>query len=74
MTPTEYDLLRVLALHTGRVLTHRHLLREVRGPAYEEETPLLRVHITAIRQKLAVPPGTPGYIATEPGVGYRLLG
>lgn len=73
LTPTEYDLLSVLARHAGRVLTHRQLLRDARGPAYEEERPLLRVHVTALRQKLALPPGSPGYIATEPGVGYRLL-
>lgn len=73
LTPTEYELLRVLALNAGRVVTHRHLLRETRGPAYQEDTPLLRVHMVALRQKLAVPPGVPGYIATEPGVGYRLL-
>jgi two-component system, OmpR family, KDP operon response regulator KdpE len=73
LTPTEYELLRVLALYAGRVVTHRQLLREARGPAYEEETPLLRVHMAALRQKLCVDPGTPGYIATEPGVGYRLL-
>jgi len=73
LTPTEYDLLRVLVVHAGRVMTHRQLLRELRGPAYEEETPLLRVYMTALRQKLDVPAGTPGYIATEPGVGYRLL-
>ena len=72
LTPTEYDLLRVLALHAGRVMTHRQLLRETRGPAYEEETPLLRVHMVALRQKLAITPNSPGYIATEPGVGYRL--
>lgn len=73
LTPTEYELLRVLALHAGRVLTHRQLLREARGPAYEEETPLLRVHMVALRQKLGIAPSSPGYIATEPGVGYRLL-
>lgn len=73
LTPTEYDLLRVLALHAGRVLTHRQLLRETRGPAYEEETPLLRVHMVGLRQKMGVPPHQPGYIVTEPGVGYRLL-
>lgn len=73
LTPTEYALLRVLALHTGRVVTHRQLLREARGPAYEEETPLLRVHMVGLRQKLGGAAGTPGYIATEPGVGYRLL-
>jgi two-component system, OmpR family, KDP operon response regulator KdpE len=63
----------VLALYAGRVVTHRQLLREARGPAYESETPLLRVHMAALRQKLCIVPGTPGYIATEPGVGYRLL-
>jgi two-component system KDP operon response regulator KdpE len=73
LTPTEYDLLRVLAAHAGRVLTHRQLLREARGPAYEEETPLLRVHMVALRQKLGIAPGSPGYIGTEPGIGYRLL-
>jgi two-component system, OmpR family, KDP operon response regulator KdpE len=73
LTPTEYDLLRVLALHAGKVLTHRQLLRQARGPAYEEETPLLRVHMVGLRQKLAIAPSTPGYIVTEPGIGYRLL-
>lgn len=73
LTPTEYDLLRVLAGHAGRVVTHRQLLREARGPAYEEETPLLRVHMVGLRQKLGVAPQAPGYIATEPGVGYRML-
>ncbi len=73
LTPTEYDLLRVLALHAGRVMTHRQLLREARGPTFEEETPLLRVHMVGLRQKLGIRATTPGYIATEPGVGYRLL-
>ncbi|GAC1327197.1 MAG: two-component system response regulator KdpE [Chloroflexota bacterium] len=72
LTPTEFALLRVLVTHGGRVLTHRHLLREIRGPTYEDETALLRVHMVALRQKLAMPPGVPGYIATEPGIGYRL--
>ncbi|MDQ2741337.1 MAG: response regulator transcription factor [Chloroflexota bacterium] len=73
LTPTEYDVLRVLARHAGRVVTHRQLLREVRGPAYEEDTSLLRVHMVGLRQKLGIAAGTPGYIATEAGVGYRLL-
>ncbi len=73
LTPTEYDLLRVLSLHAGRVVTHRQLLREARGPTFEEETPLLRVHMVGLRQKLGIRATTPGYIATEPGVGYRLL-
>lgn len=72
LTPTEYDLLCVLARHAGCVVTHRQLLREIRGPAYEEETALLRVHVVALRQKLRVPPDMAGYIATEPAVGYRL--
>jgi two-component system KDP operon response regulator KdpE len=73
LTPTEYELLRVLAIHAGRVMTHRQLLREARGPSYEGETPGLRVHMVALRQKLGIAPHTVGYIATEPGVGYRLL-
>lgn len=73
LTPTEYDLLRVLSAHAGRVLTHRQLLREARGPAYEGDTPLLRVHMVGLRQKLNITPGMPGYILTEPGIGYRLL-
>src|SRR5206468_6195524 len=50
LTPTEYELLRVLVSHAGRVLTHRQLLREARGPAYEEDVPLLRVHMVGLRQ------------------------
>src|SRR5438270_10916285 len=63
LTPTEYDLLRILALNRGRVLTHRQLLREIRGFAYEEETPLLRVHVAALRQKLGILSHASGYIA-----------
>ncbi|HZS94231.1 MAG TPA: response regulator transcription factor [Chloroflexota bacterium] len=74
LTPTEYDLLHVLAANRDRVMTHRQLLRRIRGPAYEEDTSILRVHIAALRQKLGIGPGTAGYITTEPGIGYRLLG
>lgn len=73
LTRTEFEMLRVLALHAGRVLTHRQLLREARGPEYEGDTPLLRVHMVALRRKLGIAPSTPGHIATEAGVGYRLL-
>ncbi|MGH2441928.1 MAG: response regulator transcription factor [Chloroflexota bacterium] len=72
LTPTEYDLLRALSLHAGRVMTHRQLLREARGPAYESETPLLRVHMVGLRRKLGLAPFECGYISTEPGIGYRL--
>lgn len=72
LTPTEYDLLRVLMTHAGKVLTHRQLLREVWGAAYEAETHLLRVNISNLRRKIEPEPARPQYILNEPGVGYRL--
>jgi two-component system KDP operon response regulator KdpE len=54
------------------VLTHRHLLREVWGPAAVEATQYLRVYIGQLRQKLEADPAQPRYLLTEPGVGYRL--
>ncbi|MGC8669175.1 MAG: response regulator [Chthonomonadales bacterium] len=72
LTPTEYDLLRVLVQHAGRVLTHRHLLREVWGAAYESDAHILRVNISNLRRKIEPDPSRPHYIVTEPGVGYRL--
>jgi two-component system KDP operon response regulator KdpE len=73
LTPTEYDLLRLLVRHAGKVLTHRHLLREVWGRGYEQETHMLRVNISNLRRKIEPTPARPRYIHTEPGVGYRLL-
>jgi two-component system KDP operon response regulator KdpE len=73
LTPTEYDLLRVLMRNAGKVLTHRHLLRLVWGPAYESEMHLLRVNVSNIRRKLEPDPSCPSPIRTEPGVGYRLV-
>ncbi|MCC7355340.1 MAG: response regulator [Anaerolineae bacterium] len=72
LTPTEYDLLRVLGQHAGKVLTHRQLLRQVWGVAYETETHLLRVNVSNLRRKIEPDPTRPHYILTEPGVGYRL--
>jgi two-component system KDP operon response regulator KdpE len=72
LTPTEYDILRVLVQHAGRVLTHRQILREVWGEAYEAETHLLRVNMSNLRRKIEWDPTQPLYILTEPGVGYRL--
>lgn len=72
LTPTEYDLLRVLVNHAGKVLTHRHLLREVWGLAYEDEKHLLRVNISNLRRKIEADANRPHYILSEPGVGYRL--
>jgi two-component system KDP operon response regulator KdpE len=72
LTPTEYDLLRTLVAHAGKVLTHRQLLREVWGPGYAQETHLLRVNISNLRRKIEPDATRPRYVRTEPGVGYRL--
>jgi two-component system, OmpR family, KDP operon response regulator KdpE len=72
LTPIEFDLLRVLAQHRGRLVTHRTLLHEVWGPGYDEETHYLRVHIAHIRSKVEPDPSRPRYVLTDPGVGYRL--
>jgi two-component system, OmpR family, KDP operon response regulator KdpE len=72
LTPTEYDLLRVMAQHVGRVITHGYLLRSGMGRGYEDATGALRVHIASLRKKLEPEPSQPRVIVTEPGVGYRL--
>lgn len=74
LTPNEYKLLTTLVQHAGKVLTHRHLLREVWGPGYAEENHYLRVYMGQLRHKLEVEPARPRYLLTEPGVGYRLAG
>ena len=72
LTPTEYDILRLLLQNAGKVLTHRHLLRQVWGTAYESEMHLLRVNISNLRRKIEPDPARPHYLVTESGVGYRL--
>jgi len=72
LTPTEYDLLRTLVKHAGKVLTHHQLLRLVWGNAYENETHILRVNISNLRRKIEPDPSQPHYLLTEPGVGYRI--
>lgn len=72
LTPKEFAVLAELARHRGRVLTHRHLLRAVWGPAHEEHVDYLRVAVRALRQKLEDDPATPVLILNEPAVGYRL--
>ena len=72
LTPTEYDLLRTLVKHAGKVLTHDQLLRAVWGTAYESETHMLQVNVSNLRRKIEPDPARPIYIVTEPGVGYRL--
>jgi two-component system, OmpR family, sensor histidine kinase KdpD len=73
LTPKEYSVLAELARHSGRVLTHAHLLRSVWGPAQERQIEYLRVAIRALRQKLEVIPAQPRLIVNEPAVGYRLI-
>lgn len=72
LTPNEYELLKLLVQHAGKVVTHRQLLRAVWGSGYEEETHLLRVNISNLRHKIESDPAQPRYILTESGVGYRL--
>jgi two-component system, OmpR family, KDP operon response regulator KdpE len=72
LTPTEYELLRVMAREAGRVITHGHLLRSVMGRGYEDATGTLRVHVAGLRKKLEPEPAHPRIIVTEPGIGYRL--
>ncbi|HUK56543.1 MAG TPA: response regulator [Nitrospiria bacterium] len=72
LTPIEYKLLAVLIRHAGKVITHRQLLREVWGPAQENEVQYLRVHMTHLRHKLESDPARPRFLMNEPGIGYRL--
>jgi two-component system, OmpR family, KDP operon response regulator KdpE len=73
LTPNEFKLLAVLVKNAGRVLTHRHLLKEVWGPGSTEESHYLRVYMNQLRQKLEADAARPRYLLTEPGVGYRLV-
>jgi two-component system sensor histidine kinase KdpD len=73
LTPKEYAVLAELAKHSGRVLTHAHLLRSVWGPAQEDNIDYLRVAIRSLRQKLEERPAQPALIVNEPAVGYRLV-
>lgn len=72
LTPNEYELLRVLVVHAGKVVTHQQLLREVWGPADLDQTHYVRVYVGQLRQKIEADPSQPRHILTEPGVGYRL--
>jgi two-component system KDP operon response regulator KdpE len=72
LTPTEYDLLRVLATNAGKVLTHRQLLERVWGGYAAENSQQLRVYVNYLRRKLEDDPARPRWLVTEPGIGYRL--
>ncbi len=73
LTPKEYDLLKYMVEHAGKVLTHRMLLQEVWGPAYVEQAQYLRVFVGHLRKKLEKDPIRPRFIITDPGVGYRFF-
>jgi two-component system KDP operon response regulator KdpE len=73
LTPHEFALLRLLAQHEGKLLTHRAILREVWGPAYQTESHYLHVYVSQLRRKLEPDPTRPRYLLTEPGAGYRLV-
>jgi two-component system KDP operon response regulator KdpE len=73
LTPTEYEILKYLALQAGRVTTHRQLLRAIWGPNFEGETHYLRIYIGQLRRKIEADPSQPAFILTESGVGYRLV-
>jgi len=72
LTPTEYELLRLLVSHAGKVMTHDQILRRIWGSAHAEQQNVLRVNIRNLRQKIEEDPSRPRYIVTELGVGYRL--
>ncbi len=72
LTKKEFDLLALLARNAGRVMTHRHLLKEIWGPQSTHESHYLRVFVANLRKKLEAEPARPKLIITEQGVGYRL--
>ena len=72
LTPKEFDLLRYLAAHPDKVVSHRELLQAVWGPDYGDEVDYLRVVINQLRKKIEAKPATPVFLLTEPWVGYRL--
>ena len=72
LTKTEYDILLLLMRNADKVLTHNQILTQVWGKAYIDRPEYVRVHVAQLRQKLEANPAAPGYLKTEPGVGYRL--
>ena len=72
LTPTEYSLLSLFVRNAGKVLTHRYILQQVWGPAFEEESQYSRVYVGQLRKKLEDDPSDPKLFLTESGIGYRL--
>jgi two-component system KDP operon response regulator KdpE len=73
LTPTEYEILKHLAINMGKVLTHKYLLNQIWGKEYQKESHYLRVYVRSLRRKIEPDPTQPKYIITEPGVGFRLV-
>ena len=73
LTPTEWQIVEVLARHTGKLVPQQQLLQQVWGPQYERETHYLRIYMSQIRRKLEPDPSRPRYFITEPGIGYRFV-
>lgn len=73
LTPTEYEVIRQLAVHGGKVLTHKALLKSIWGSACENHSHYLRVYVGQLRRKIEKDPANPRHIITEAGVGYRLV-
>lgn len=74
LTPTEYNLVCLLAKNAGRVVTTQQIMSEIWGPGLSGETGYLRVYITTLRKKIEPHPDEPALLINEPGIGYRLLG
>ena len=73
LTPTEYEILHLLVVHAGKVLTHRQILKQVWGVNFLKQPHVLRVNISNLRHKIEEDSSKPKHIVTEPGVGYRLV-
>ncbi len=73
LTPIEYKLLCLLAKNVGKVLTHKFILKEIWGSAFDSDVPSLRVFMATLRKKIEPNPVQPQYIQTHVGVGYRML-
>jgi two-component system, OmpR family, KDP operon response regulator KdpE len=73
LTPTEYDLLELFVRNEGKLLTHPTILREVWGPAYDDESHYLHVYVSQLRRKIESDPARPRSLLTVPGLGYRLV-
>jgi two-component system KDP operon response regulator KdpE len=73
LTPHEFGLLRLFATNEGKLLTHRTILREVWGAAYQAESHYLHVYVSQLRRKIEPDPTRPRYLLTETGTGYRFV-